>query len=98
MIDIRPASLPGPTTVNVATTAPTCGSQRTTPSTARSFTHLTPAKVPPETTLALLMTLMLPVPLNGYRIHTFWSLRVVPYLTRRKASRPIRMTFGPGFP
>ena len=37
-------------------------------------------------------------PVNGYSIHTFWSLRVVPYLMRRKASRPIRITFGPGFP
>jgi hypothetical protein len=37
-------------------------------------------------------------PAIGYSIHTFWSLRVVPYLMRRKASRPIRMTFGPGFP
>jgi hypothetical protein len=36
----------------------------------------------------------------GYRysIHTFWSLRVVPYLMRRKSSRPMRMTLGPGFP
>jgi len=34
----------------------------------------------------------------GYRIHTFPSLRVVPYLMRRKASRPIRITLGPGFP
>ena len=37
-------------------------------------------------------------PVTGYSIHTFWSLRVVPYLIRRKASRPNRMTFGPGFP
>ena len=27
-----------------------------------------------------------------------WSLRVVPYLMLRKASRPIRITLGPGFP
>jgi hypothetical protein len=33
-----------------------------------------------------------------YSIHTCLSLRVVPYLMRRKASRPIRITFGPGFP
>ena len=33
-----------------------------------------------------------------YQIHTFGSLRVVPYLMRRKASRPMRITFGPGFP
>jgi hypothetical protein len=33
-----------------------------------------------------------------YSIHTFWSRRVVPYLMRRKASRPIRITIGPGFP
>ena len=37
-------------------------------------------------------------PENGYSIHTFWSLRVVPYLMRRKVSRPRRITFGPGFP
>ena len=35
---------------------------------------------------------------TGYSIHTCLSLRVVPYLMRRKASRPIRITFGPGFP
>jgi hypothetical protein len=37
-------------------------------------------------------------PVIGYSIHTFWSLRVVPYLMRRKASRPNRITIGPGFP
>jgi hypothetical protein len=37
-------------------------------------------------------------PVTGYSIHTFWSLKVVPYLIRRKASRPNRITFGPGFP
>ena len=37
-------------------------------------------------------------PAVGYSIHTFWSLRVVPYLMLRKASRPIRITLGPGFP
>ena len=37
-------------------------------------------------------------PVIGYSIHTFWSLRVVPYLMLRKASRPIRITLGPGFP
>ena len=37
-------------------------------------------------------------PSVGYSIHTFSSLRVVPYLMRRKASMPIRITFGPGFP
>jgi hypothetical protein len=37
-------------------------------------------------------------PAIGYSIHTFWSRRVVPYLMRRKASRPIRITMGPGFP
>jgi hypothetical protein len=35
---------------------------------------------------------------TGYSIHTFLSLKVVPYLMRRKASRPRRITFGPGFP
>jgi len=34
----------------------------------------------------------------GYRIHTFLSRRVVPYLMRRKSSRPRRITLGPGFP
>ncbi len=34
----------------------------------------------------------------GCSIHTFRSFRVVPYLMRRKASRPIRITIGPGFP
>src|SRR5262249_34117201 len=34
----------------------------------------------------------------GYSIHTFPSLSVVPYLMRRKASRPRRITFGPGLP
>ena len=38
------------------------------------------------------------LPGDRYQIHTFGSLRVVPYLMRRKASRPIRITFGPGFP
>jgi hypothetical protein len=33
-----------------------------------------------------------------YSIHTFFRVRVVPYLMRRKSSRPIRITFGPGFP
>ncbi len=33
-----------------------------------------------------------------YLIHTFFSARVVPYLMWRKSSRPIRITFGPGFP
>ena len=37
-------------------------------------------------------------PVTGYSIHTFRSFSVVPYLIRRKASRPSRMTFGPGFP
>jgi hypothetical protein len=37
-------------------------------------------------------------PVYRYSIHTFLSLRVVPYLIRRKASRPNRMTIGPGFP
>ena len=37
-------------------------------------------------------------PVIGYRIHTFGIRRVVPYLMRRNASRPIRITFGPGFP
>ena len=37
-------------------------------------------------------------PVYRYSIHTFLSLRVVPYLMRRKASRPNRMTIGPGFP
>jgi hypothetical protein len=37
-------------------------------------------------------------PVTGYSIHTFWSFRLVPYLMRRKASRPSRITFGPGFP
>ncbi len=37
-------------------------------------------------------------PVIGYSIHTFWSFRVVPYLMRRKASRPKRMIFGPGLP
>jgi len=37
-------------------------------------------------------------PETGYSIHTFFSVRVVPYLMRRKSSRPIRITFGPGFP
>ena len=37
-------------------------------------------------------------PVTGYQIHTSWSRRVVPYLMRRKASRPRRITFGPGFP
>ena len=35
---------------------------------------------------------------TGYSIHTFRSFRVVPCLMRRKASRPKRMIFGPGFP
>jgi hypothetical protein len=37
-------------------------------------------------------------PVIGYQIHTFGSRRVVPYLMRRKSSRPKRITFGPGFP
>ena len=37
-------------------------------------------------------------PVSGYPIYTFLSLKVVPYLMRRKASRPRRITFGPGFP
>jgi hypothetical protein len=37
-------------------------------------------------------------PVTSCSIHTFWSFRVVPYLMRRKASRPKRMIFGPGFP
>jgi hypothetical protein len=37
-------------------------------------------------------------PAIGYQIHTFGSRRVVPYLMRRKSSRPKRITFGPGFP
>jgi hypothetical protein len=36
--------------------------------------------------------------LPGYSIHTFWIGKVVPYLMLRKASRPMRITFGPGFP
>jgi hypothetical protein len=31
-------------------------------------------------------------PVIGYRIHTFGSRRVVPYLMRRKSSRPKRIT------
>ena len=37
-------------------------------------------------------------PSTGCSIHTFWSFRVVPYFMRRKASNPIRITIGPGFP
>jgi len=37
-------------------------------------------------------------PVTGYQIHTFLRLRVVPYLMGWKASRPMRITFGPGFP
>ncbi|WP_244443500.1 hypothetical protein, partial [Bradyrhizobium sp. Ai1a-2] len=35
------------------------------------------------------------LPSFRYPIHTFSSLKVVPYLMRRKASRPRRITFGP---